>query len=268
MKKKGQVAVFIILALMLISAGAIAFFITLESSNTEIDSDYFAQSDIKQGVNQIQSSVLDCETLVSNDALDTIGIQGGYYNAPEKAFDLGWTSIPYYYKQGQFLMPEKSVIEDELSDYINNNLNLCLETIQVGDFNLSYSVPKTKTVITKDLVSFIVDLQIKIKKENKATLIELKDNPVNINSKLFEMIEIADFIINSYKEDPDMMCVSCVLSMAHEKNLHVDSLDFLGDNKTTLIVISTNSTEIYPVAFEFLTEYKKEGVAGLISSTL
>ena len=252
--RRGQVAVFIILAVMLVAAGGIAFVITKNGSSGGVDSEFFSQQDIKQGVNQIQSSVLDCETMTSNDALDLIGIQGGYYNAPKDYYDLGWAFLPYYYSEGQFLMPEKSKIESELSAYVDDNLNQCLEGINVEGFDLSYLKSKTKTTITNGKVSFAIDMPLTIKKETKTTRFELKDNPVVVDSKLYEMIEIAKYITDSHKEDANMICINCVADMAEQRSLYVDMLDF-SEKDDVLIVISANATDTYPLTFEFLNKY-------------
>lgn len=253
-EKKAQVTIFIILAVMLVTAGGIAFVITKNSSSNGIDNDFFSQQDVKQGVNQIQSSVLDCATLTGQDALDLIGIQGGYYNAPKDYYDLGWAFLPYYYKEGQLLMPEKSRIESELGTYVDDNLNSCLDGVSVEGFDLSYSKSKTKATITNGKVNFEIDLPLTIKKENKRTIFQLKDSPVSVNSKLYEMIEIGKYITDSHEEDASMICINCVANMAEERELYVDMIDF-SEEGDTLIVISANVTDTYPLTFEFLNKY-------------
>ena len=45
------------------------------------------------------------------------------------------------------------------------------------------------------------------------------------------MIEIGRFITDSHKEDPKMVCISCVLSMARERSLVVSIGGFMEENR-------------------------------------
>ncbi|MDP2925672.1 MAG: hypothetical protein Q8N99_04840 [Nanoarchaeota archaeon] len=251
-RKTGQISVFIILAIVIVAAGGIAFFMANNKSNTNV----FNDPSTKPQYEDLLGSIEDCTKSLSMDALDTIGIQGGYYNAPKESFDLGWAFIPYYYKEGSFLMPATIVIENELGAFVDDNIEYCLESIDKQGFDVSYDATKSKTKssISNGRVDFKIDIPISIKKESKSAKLELEEMPVSLNSKLFEMLEIARFITDSHKEDPEMMCISCVADMAMERNLYVDMLDF-GDNATTLTVISQNNTESYPIALEFLNKY-------------
>lgn len=248
---KGQVSVFIIIALVVIAGIGAAVYIS------KANRDFFNQPNIKPQVVNTQDFILDCMDETTKDALEVIGIQGGYYNEPEHFFDLGWAFIPYYYKEGLFLMPEKKTIESELSSYVNENFVYCLGNFDFADFNLDYKIPKTRTSIKKGEVLFEINLPISIEREGKRIKFETKIHPVTQASYLYEILEIASYITDSHKEDPEMICVNCVAEMASERNVYVDMLDF-ADETTTLIVISENSTAPEPYIFEFLNKYPVE----------
>jgi len=92
-----------------------------------------------------------------------------------------------------------------------------------------------------------------IKKQDKSMTLELEDYPIAQPSSLYDMIEIAKYITDSHKEDPEMVCITCIADMARDKNLYVDFLDFT-DPTTTLVTISNNETSA-PFVFEFLNKY-------------
>ncbi|VVB78449.1 Uncharacterised protein [uncultured archaeon] len=248
--RKAQVTVFIILAIVLVSAGGIAYFLTKNTSPTD---KYFLQSDIKPGFDNIKNSVYECMKMTSQDSLDVAGVQGGYYKQPKEFFDLGWAFIPYYYKEGTLLMPTNLQIQDQLSLYVDDNLNSCIESINVSDFGLSYTKPRTKTIINKGEVKFTMDMPITVRKGDKTTQLQLKDNPISIDSKLYEMLEIAKFITENHGKD-ESVCLSCIEDMASERDLLIDMVNF--DTSSTLFVISTNKTLSSPPDFEFLNRYK------------
>ena len=211
---------------------------------------------LKPQINQIQESILNCIDISTKDSLVIIGIQGGYYNEPSEFFDLGWAFIPYYYNQGAFLMPSKKEISTELESYVNDNFKYCLDEIDVGDFSIDYKTPKTSATINKASVSFTVNSPITIEREGHKLKFETKEHSVEQTSKLYEIIEIADYITESHKEDPDMICINCVAEMARERDVYVDMLDF--DETTTQIIISENKTSEEPYIFEFLNKYTVE----------
>jgi len=249
MTKKGQITIFIIVAVIVVAGVGAAVYISDKANR-----DFFSQSDIKPQVINIQDFVLNCMDTTTEGALEVIGVQGGYYQAPEHYFDLGWAFIPYYYKEGLFLMPEMTTVESELNNYVNENFVYCLDESDFPDFNLDYQTPRTRTSIKKGNVLFEVSLPVTIEKENKKIKFETKEHPITQDSYLYEILEVADFITSSHREDPEMICINCVAEMAKERNLYVDMLDF-DDETTTLIVVSENSTAQEPYVFEFLNKY-------------
>jgi hypothetical protein len=258
--KKSQITIFIIITIILIALVAVAIYLGKSKIDSNNSKQYFSQSNIKPELNNIQSSIINCLDETSKQALTIIGIQGGYYKKPEQSFDMGWTFIPYYYNQGQFLMPTKETITNQLQDYTNKNLNNCLNKINLGDFTLEYKNPETTTQIQKQQVKFTIDILTTIEKENNKIKFETKEHEIEHTSKLFEILEIADYITASHKENPDLICINCVAQMSEERDVYTDMLEF-EDNpdsstSSTLIIISENKTSSEPYVFEFLNKYE------------
>jgi len=255
-KRKAQITVFIIVGVIIIASVSGAVYIGKAKIESDLSEKYFSQEGIKPQLNNIQESILNCIDITTEDSLIIIGIQGGYYNEPSEFFDLGWAFIPYYYNQGAFLMPSKEKISTELRDYVNENLKYCIDEINIGDFTLDYNTPKTSVNIKDASVLFKIDSSITIEREGNKIKFETKKHPIEQASKLSEIIEIASYITNSHKEDPDMICINCVAEMARERDVYVDMLDF--DETTTQIIISENKSSEEPYIFEFLNKYTVE----------
>ncbi|MBS3093689.1 hypothetical protein J4456_03875 [Candidatus Pacearchaeota archaeon] len=117
MKKisKAQATAFIVLAVIIVAFAALIIYFNQNSYSSNLNR-IFSRLEINAQADQVQSSILGCLESTAKDALLIIGIQGGYYNKPEKLHDLEWSFIPYYYYEGQFLMPSTEKIESELSD--------------------------------------------------------------------------------------------------------------------------------------------------------
>jgi len=255
-KRKAQITVFIIVGVIIVALVGGAVYMGKVKMESDLAEKYFSQEGVKPQLDNIQESILNCIDITTKDSLVIIGIQGGYYNEPSEFFDLGWAFIPYYYNQGAFLMPSKEKISTELGAYVNDNFKYCLDEINVGDFEIDYKTPKTSATIKETMVTFTVDSSITIEREENQIKFETKKHKVEQSSKLFEIIEIADYITDSHKEDPDMICINCVAEMARERDVYVDMLDF--DETTTQIIISENKTSEEPYIFEFLNKYTIE----------
>lgn len=158
-------------------------------------------------------------------------------------------------------MPTRSNVENQISNYINENLPNCLKEIK-SDFSVSYSSVNTKTTLSNEKADILINMPITVSKDKSTMKIDLKDVPVEKRTKLFEILEVAKYITDSHKEEPDYLCLSCISEMAEERNLYINTFT-LKDNDV-LILIYENSTSDKPYYFEFLNKYPvKEDNGGL-----
>ena len=251
--KRAQTTIFILLAVVIVVVVLAVFLSSKTSSKTELQS-IFSRLEIKTEAAQVESAFRNCLDTTARDALTTIGIQGGYYNPPEKFFDLSWAFIPYYYYEGSYLIPTQQTIEKELAVFVDDNLHSCSEQLAYDDFTIDSSHARTLVKIEKAKVSFTIDATFTVRKGESSSEYRMKEYPVEIESALSDILELASYITESHKEDSTMICISCLTEMASERNLYVDILDFT--TKTdTLVVISENYTSTEPYIFEFLNKY-------------
>jgi len=255
MKKisKAQATAFIVLAVIIVAFAALIIYFNQNSYSSNLNR-IFSRLEINAQADQVQSSILGCLESTAKDALLIIGIQGGYYNKPEKLHDLEWSFIPYYYYEGQFLMPSTEKIESELSDYVDENLDTCLKSIETNDFSMNFNSALTKTMINEKEVDFQTTLRINFEKESETAEYKLENSPIKIESALSDIIDVASYITETHKEDPENICISCVTDMALERNLYVEMIEF-DDPSNILVVISENYTSSEPYVFEFLNKY-------------
>ena len=118
MKKKGQVTIFIIIAIVILVA-IVLFFILRDSSNSEIPQTPETQALI---------TAMDyCIESVGGEALEIITGNGGYVEPPfEESLDSFSGLIPYYYLNSQIKIPELSQVEREISSQIESEISLCI----------------------------------------------------------------------------------------------------------------------------------------------
>ena len=258
--KFGQVTVFIIVAVILVAIGGVALF-TVKGNSKPNDDKFFSQANIKPDLNNIKTGILQCRDDSIKLSLNKIGIQGGYFDKPAKSLDIEWAFIPYYYDQGSYSMPARTKVQIELGKAVDKSFVDCINKLKFENYIITHGVSKTTATINRNLVLFKIDMPLTIKKEDNTMTLEMSDALAEKDSALFDILDVADYITNSHKNDSEMICVTCVADMAEERNLYVNTFDLL-DN-SVLVVISENYTSSEPYSFEFLNKY----VVKLITNT-
>ena len=251
MNKRGQVTVLIILAIVVVLG--ISLFFIFKGSSGEKGRQYFEEQGLTPSVNNIQDFIKDCLETNAKDALIDVGIRGGYFTRPPRYFEMQWAFIPYYYDQGEFLQPSKEQIELELAAHVDFNIESCISEIDFNNFNIEYEPSSTKAEINPNTVTFTSKLPTIIKHKRNSITFDLDQHPITFNSSLKDILDVATFITESHKEDPDLICINCITELAKEKKLYVDFIAFEPD--TTLIMILENRTMEQPYLFEFLNRY-------------
>lgn len=267
MKKRAQTTIFIVIAMVIIAIIIGIYYFNQTKSQTDLEK-VFSNLGISEQASVVESSIIDCLKTISKDSLEIIGLQGGYYNKPKKYFNLGWMFIPYYYYEGEYLMPSVEEIEGELSDSIEDSLNDCIKSLEFEDFEISYKGSNANTQISEREVGFKLDSVFTITKGDLSSEFKVEDYPIVVESKLFDILEVADYITESHKQDPEMYCISCVGDMLEIKNLYMDIVPFEDDDgnlkeNQMLVVISENITSSEPYFFEFLNKYTGDEVSPL-----
>ena len=88
MRKRGQLTVFVIVGIVIIIVAVLIFYLIYERNRTKLDSEFFAQQNIKPDINLIEAGIISCMSETSRSSLDVIGVQGGFYKKPERYYDL------------------------------------------------------------------------------------------------------------------------------------------------------------------------------------
>ena len=251
--KFAQTTIFIILAIVIVLSIAIAIYFSYLNIKETSDREFFASNQIKPSLNSLEFSMIDCSKDISQDSLDIIALQGGYYNKPTNYINLGEIFIPFYYTDGNIDYPSKQEVELELENYIDDKFTNCLNNINQQGFQLSFSKSNTNVEIKKANVEFQINLPITISKDNHNIDYQFIDHPITINSELLAILEIAEFYTKSHSEDPELYCITCVAELAEKNNLFFDLIPI--NEQTNLVIISESHTSSEPYSFEFLNKY-------------
>ena len=114
MDKRGQIAIFAIVAIVVVAGVGIYFFVAkpgnLQTTPGKSDSPLYNYAE-------------ECIESAIQGSIETFGLQQGYYIVPESnSLDTSFYRIAYYYLEGEILIPETSFFEKEFSKIVNDKI--------------------------------------------------------------------------------------------------------------------------------------------------
>jgi|SRR3989344_3761121 len=235
MKKRGQITIFIILALAVIAGLGAFLFLTNEQAQKET---------VDPQIAPIFSFVESCIDSVGEHAINTIGKGGGYYHV-----DYGTPNgTTYYFDKQENLIPSKTTIEKELGIYVDEFLTECTNNFsQFSDFTITAKRVNTKVTIREKEVIFTVNYPLTIEKnENKYQLQNFREEiPVRLGTIHTAIQEYA----NHKDYQIDQVCLSCLYEISQKYELTVDMYDY--DEQTILFIITDDNSIILDEKYIF-----------------
>lgn len=175
---RGQASIFVIIGIILLVAVSLTFFIRSESQPDDEFIDYTPEDLLPA-----EKYMRQCLEESAMEALLIVGAQGGYIDMPE------YYDNPRYYIEtipggfrtalwdldGNKVVPDVAVLENEISKYIESNIPQCaneivtIENVQDVSF---LNTPSVITSINDDDVSFILEYHLETEFEKKRTRFE------------------------------------------------------------------------------------------------
>jgi len=241
MDKKGQLTIFIIIAVLIMGAMVIFF-----SFRTELIQDIPTAS-----VEGVSLFVQECIEQEGKKIIYDIGDKGGYFFPPEFSTESG---VPYYYSGNENYMPSKEEVENEISFYLNEILFFCTRNfVDFKDLEIEQKEIKTETIIEDEKVILNVNYPITITKGESISTIENFKAEISVR---FGIVydSVAEFMQEQLTSEG--ICLSCLLNISLENDLYVDMMDY--DDETVLFIFIDEISKINdePLVWIFANKYK------------
>jgi hypothetical protein len=203
--KKGQVTIFIILAIVLV-VGVVIFFVYRDSIISE---------SIPVSIEPAYASFLSCLEEYTLTGIDVLESQGGYIVLPD--FEQGSEYMPFssqlnflgnpipywYYVSGNNIqkeqVPSKNEMENQLEEFINKKINGCVfDYYYEQGFEISLGQSDTNVVVRENEVEIDLNMDLNINKEEDSALI--RNHKIVVKSKLGTLYDSAKKIYE-YEQD-------------------------------------------------------------------
>jgi hypothetical protein len=235
--KKGQLTIFIIIAIIIVAI-IISFFLIKNSKSLGKTGNFG---------NDVNVYIQDCLKSSSEETIMNIGLRGGYYEIQEYSTQLGFTY--YYDKNNNFHFPTLKVLENETSFYIEKELINC-----IGNFSnfknydlINYTKIATSSTIYEDQVKIEVIFPIIISKgEEKVTIEKFVYNiPVRLGL-------IYNATKNILKKTPNSkgVCLNCIYFESVENDIKINLFD--EEELITIFIIEDEYFEVNENKFKFI----------------
>ena len=219
LEKKGQLTLFIILAILIVG-GIAVFFLVSNSSIISAPNSKFPE---------INSFIENCIKETTMEAIYFNSLQGGYYKTLPKMYSfipLEYFKVPVYFKEGKANIPKLEMIEAELSKYVSENFVSCINLLnnsfsEKGIVILPGKLKSVQTSILPDEVLVRVDYPITV-----------SSNEFSVNLRNFEgradfdfekiMGDISSFI-EIQKTNPKFILFTQMEDFSEENGLEIES---------------------------------------------
>ncbi len=250
--KKGQITIFIIVGIIVVAAIFLALYLRGQVGTDVSQSQLAARAGLSQDVAEVWDDIYNCVQSTSEEAVLLVAEQGGYMLPPKNSLSVQDSLIAYGYKGGKDVVPSLSVVKEEVSDYVEIFLPLCVDFSLFPKFKVTETEPKVKSVtITDDKVSVSVDYKVQLVKGTETTTLS-EPFPVTIKTKLKKMIEAEKAIVEDVSKDSTQISFNTLGKVNFNTNIIVY------DANTTVFAMTDNSSKVggYDLTYIFAIEVK------------
>ena len=258
---RSQVAIFVIIAILLVIAVGIVFIVR---SSMEREGET-----LTVGADNVGDFVTNCLALTSENGLVLIGRQGGYYrfaSEPNIAYsgndsepgilftELGDINIPYYFYNSQNTMVSKEKIEEQLSLYVRDNLNKCIKDFDIFEqkgFSINAGNINATTKILDDKVEIFLDYPVTI---TKADFTQTKTTySIDFPIRLKEIYNITQTFLSLQTINSGRLCVECLIA-AVPASFHTQVLT--SKDNTHIFILTDKERKLNNSNYDFIFAYK------------
>jgi len=246
MLKRGQITIFVIIAIALIGAVSTVYLFREQLGIT---------NPIIQDSREIKEYIQYCVDISLIDAVRLVGLQGGYILVPNNSAKTEFGNVAY----GMILangtnetalttfdnsLATKETIEKEIDSYINFVVPICLNKENYQTLDIDIENINTKTKINEGYVSADIVFPVTISRgDSSSRLSDPYESKVLI--RLGKIYEFSQKIIQEEIKDPNYIDISQI----------VDSEYFISvlpiDEKTNVYTIIDNSSQIENAPYTF-----------------
>ena len=233
--KRGQVTIFIIVAIVLVVIVAL-YFVFRDSINV---------GSFGSKTHEVEAFVYDCIEEKGEKVIFGVALGGGHFSLLENSTV---PRVTYYYVDGFNEMPSKLEIEEEISSVLEEKLIECTNNfIDFANYEIDSNNPSVETEIGEEKIYLDINYPIKITKGKEVVVLREFEKNFDVRFGLiYDLVE--KFLEDEFLEEG--ICLTCLVDLVSGNDLSFELLDV--DLVTTIFVIKDESSNMGEKEFEFV----------------
>lgn len=244
MNKRGQLAIFVILGIVILIGAILIFSLDYIKEKAGIGiKDAFAAP--------IQQYVETCLKSAAESAILENSRHGGYFYLPDLSTAELTENVPFFYdaeEDDHVLFPDMQIFADEIANYVDAVMFVCLndfKPFKEQGFEITFEEPSTDAMLDMSdtqKLTLTTNMHVTIKKAEQTR--ELTHFAADVQAEQFyQDIMAAKAVVESVEEQG--ICVTCFSEVAEKYDLFVGILPVVENNKNIDIIdIADNNYKI------------------------
>lgn len=248
MNKRGQLTIFVIIAILVVAVVALFFVFRDnlsggESSGQDLDA------------NEVYEFIESCMYELAEKTIYDIGKGGGYSAFEDNLdWDMYTSSLESYYIIDRYnFMPSKSKVESEIEKHFKRNFYVCSnEFSKFREYEIEEGNLNVEARILENRVDFEIYYPLAVRKGENSLIIN--DFNFEVDSRLNLIYDFVYEFIQEQGRDLRALCLSCIPEEVEEEYLFVDILENEEGTRISFIDF-TQELNDEPFVWVFVNKY-------------
>jgi hypothetical protein len=222
MNKKGQVAIFVIVAVLVV-AGILIYFFAGQDSN-DVPTDSFAD--------EVNLRVQNCLDNSLSLTLQINSLNGGYFS----------NETHYYFENEVSNIPSKSDLEGQLISGVETIFPSCLDFSDLS-VDVRYDIERFNPLIEIEDGSVNLNVNFIINVNEGETSYVLDEFESEIETDYLRFYDVAVELTEEQEKHPDEICLTCAGRIAEENRVSITSMEGQREGYEILFYIITSERD-------------------------
>jgi len=247
MPRKGQLALYVIIAMLIIVIAIASFLVYNQIKKTTLSS---------SEISIVKDYIKGCFESKSKEGILLIAKQGGYYELPNESINFLEQETAFYLKSDKKLVPPKALVERQLELWLYNNSEDCFSIPRPN-----IEAEKNFTIKARLLETNETEIDVKGIKIKKAETNAIIDFNIILNSDLLTLLNASNEIVNEYSKTlAGYLCIECLDAIAIKHNLNLTIVpvtkDIFRQEHIWFLLNSSQQVDNKFLIWRFVTELK------------
>lgn len=255
-RKRGQVTIFILIGIILLFSVSATFYFNYEIIKDKLNIGKEKPRDFTATADAVKSAVEKCLKETAEEGLFYIGLQGGYYETNPHFEQLSDMQTPYYFYLGNESIPTKDTIQDELSKYIQEKLQGCIDLAPFENQGYSFETGEASATanIKEKQVNIDAEFPITIQRETVTSTIRSFNQEVSLD--FYRMYAIVEELAKEQKKSPNSVPLIFLSDLAYRNGFKYATTD-MGENSVLFTLFFNNTVKDDYYTYAFMAQYKE-----------